>query len=189
MEEIKHFLHATQLLTPQQIDYIIAKGVLKKLKTNDVISKPDKVPQEIVFILKGVFRVFYIDDNGNEITKFLYDEHNFLADIDNFLNKTPSKDYIQAITKADILVFSRKELTDIEQNISNWSKVVSQVVTKSHLVKINLLSPMLHETATVRYENFIKNFPSIANKIPLSFIASFLGITQQSLSRIRKNLS
>ena len=189
MNQLIDFLLETNLLTQTQIDYITSKSEFKKLKVNTVISQPYKIPNEIAFVTKGIFRVFYFDEEGNEITKFLFDENIFLVDVESYINRQPSKDYIQAITEAEILVFKRKDFEVFEIEIENWKIVVSQIITKSHLKKFNLISPMLHETATVRYENFIKNFPNLANKIPLSFIASFLGITQQSLSRIRKNLS
>lgn len=189
MNELTDFLLDTNLLTKEQIDFIISKSEHKKLKVNSVISQPYKIPNEIAFVTKGIFRVFYFDEEGNEITKFLFDEHIFLVDIENYLTKQPSNDYIQAITNAEILLFKRKSFEELETEIVNWSKVVNQIITKSHLKKFNLVSPMLHETATVRYQNFIKKFPNLTNKIPLSFIASFLGITQQSLSRIRKNLT
>lgn len=189
MKEIIAFLLDTNLLTKEQIDFVVSKSEFKKLKVNAVISQPHKIPNEIAFVSKGIFRVFYFDEAGNEITKFLFDENIFLVDIENYLSKKPSNDYIQAITEAEIFLFKRKSFEDLEIEIENWSKVVHQIITKSHLKKFNLVSPMLHETATVRYQNFTKNFPNFTNKIPLSFIASFLGITQQSLSRIRKNIS
>jgi CRP-like cAMP-binding protein len=189
MKELIDFLTATHLLTPQQIDFIVSKCVAQKIKAQTNISKPHKVPHEIAFIAKGVFRIFYIDDDGNEITKFLMEENNFIVDIDSYLNVRPSSDYIQSITPCDILTISRTHLTEIEQEIPNWGKITNQLITQSYLKKVQLISPMLHENATVRYVNFVKNCPNIATKIPLSFIASYLGITQQSLSRIRKNLS
>ena len=189
MKDLIDFLTATHLLTPPQIDFIMSKCVAQKIKANINISKPQKVPHEIAFIVKGVFRIFYIDDSGNEITKFLMEENNFIVDIDNYLKVRPSSDYIQSITPCEMLIISRKHLTEIEVEIPNWPKIASQLITQSYLKKIQLISPMLHENATVRYVNFVKNCPNIATKIPLSFIASYLGITQQSLSRIRKNLS
>ncbi len=188
MMEIINFLLDTNLLTKEQAEIIVSKSEFKKLKVNAVISQPHKIPNEIAFVSKGIFRVFYFDEEGNEITKFLFDENTFLVDIENYLIKKPSTDYIQAITEAEIYTFKRKDFEDLEKEIVNWNTVVQQIITKSHLKKFNLISPMLHETATVRYQNFIKNFPNFTNKIPLAFIASFLGITQQSLSRIRKNI-
>jgi CRP-like cAMP-binding protein len=189
MKDLIDFLKSTHLLTEQQIAFVVSKGQVWKLKPNTSISKPHKVPHEIAFITKGVFRIFYIGDEGDEITKFFIDEKNFIVDIANYLSQKPSTDFIQAITYAEIIVFTREDLQLIDLEVANWHKIANQLVTESFLTKLHVISPMLHENATVRYQNFNKNFPSIANKIPLSFIASFLGITQQSLSRIRKNLA
>jgi CRP-like cAMP-binding protein len=189
MKDLTDFLKSTHLLTEEQVAFVISKGQIRKLKPSTNISKPHKVPNEIAFITKGVFRIFYLGDEGDDITKFFIDEKNFIVDIANYLSQKPSTDFIQAVTNSEIVVFSREDLQIIDTKLANWHKIVTQLVTESFLTKLHVISPMLHENATVRYQNFNKNFPSIANKIPLSFIASFLGITQQSLSRIRKNLA
>jgi CRP-like cAMP-binding protein len=189
MKELINFLLSTNLLTNRQIDFIVSKCEAKKLKPNSFLSTPNKIPNNVAFIVKGVFGVFYEDENGNYITKFLIDENNFIVDIESFINLKPSNDYIQSITSSEILVFSRNSLRQIELEVENWDKVVGKIITENHLKKISLISPMIHENATTRYKNFISKFPDIASKIPLSYVASYLGITQQSLSRIRRNIN
>jgi hypothetical protein len=87
-----------------------------------------------------------------------------------------------------LLVFSKKDWDEIGNIIVGWDNIVGQILKKCLLQTIERRSPLVSEDATTRYLSFIENFPSLVNRIPLSHVASYLGITQQSLSRIRKNI-
>jgi hypothetical protein len=70
----------------------------------------------------------------------------------------------------------------------DWDKVIDKILTKHHTEKTNNIGSLISQDATTRYLEFLNKFPNTANRSPLSYIASYLGITQQSLSRIRKNI-
>ena len=95
---------------------------------------------------------------------------------------------MQAITDCKLFVFSADALKDLSTTIIGWNGIINQITAKSLIEKVNRISPMLAEVAKARYINFLEKFPHLANRIPLSFLASYLGITQSSLSRIRKNI-
>ena len=102
--------------------------------------------------------------------------------------KIPSSEYIQAITDCRIIVFSAEGLQELSLTITGWDNIINKITAKSLIEKVSRISPMLSEDATSRYRNFLDQFPLLANRIPLSLLASYLGITQSSLSRIRKNI-
>jgi len=79
-------------------------------------------------------------------------------------------------------------MEELSLTIIGWDAIVSKITAKGLADKLNRISPMMVEDATERYLNFLTNFPGLANRIPLSHLASYLGITQSSLSRIRKGI-
>ena len=85
-------------------------------------------------------------------------------------------------------MFPKQEWDELLNTIIGWDKIVTKIVKKCLLEKIKRRSPLVSEDATTRYLSFIEKYPILANRIPLSYIASYLGITQQSLSRIRKSI-
>ncbi len=176
-------------LTQQQIELITSKTEIRLLKAGEYFSEAGRTANEVGFVTKGIFRVCYYSKDGNEITRYFIDENNFLVDLNSFSYQIPSSEYIQAVTDVELVVFKRKNLTDIANTIIGWDKITNQITTKAFLDKVNRISPMLAEDATTRYINFLEQFPKLALRIPLSYLASYLGITQQSLSRIRKNIS
>jgi len=87
-----------------------------------------------------------------------------------------------------LLIFSKEAMKELSLTIIVWDSIINQIITKSLVGKVNKISPMLAEDAKVRYLSFLEKFPLLANRIPLSYMASYLGIAQSSLSRIRKNI-
>lgn len=188
MEELIHFLRQYGALTQQQADLICSKAIGKTFGAGEYFSEAGQTAHEVGFVLEGVFRVCYYNKSGDEITRYFIDEHNFLVDLNSFNAQIPSSEYIQAVTHAEVLLFKRSHLSELAQAIIGWDKMMAQITAKAFLDKVNRISPMLAEDATTRYQNFLERFPKLALRIPLSYLASYLGITQSSLSRIRKNL-
>lgn len=189
MQQLIDLLLQYSPLTKQQIELIGSKTETRKLKAGDYFSEAGKTAKEVGFVIKGIFRVCYYSKDGNEITRYFIDENNFLVDLNSYTYQIPSSEYIQAVTEVELVVFKRKDLADIANTIVGWDKITNQITTKAFLDKVNRISPMLAEDATTRYKKFLDQFPKLALRIPLSYLASYLGITQQSLSRIRKNIS
>ncbi|WP_194778561.1 Crp/Fnr family transcriptional regulator [Pararhodonellum marinum] len=176
-------------LTNQQIILIKSKTEIRSLKRGEYFSEAGKTANNVGFILEGIFRVCYYNKEGNEITRYFIDENNFLVDLNSFSYQIPSSEYIQAVTDVELVVFKRSSLSDLANTIVGWDKITNQITTKALLDKVSRISPMVAEDATTRYQNFLQQYPKMALRIPLSYLASYLGITQQSLSRIRKNIS
>lgn len=175
-------------LNQQQIDLIMSKAQEIDFHKDEYFSEAGKIPRQVGFILEGVFRYCYYNNKGQEITHHFVDENNFLSDQQKFEAQVAASEYIQAVTDCRLLVFSKKDWDEIGNIIVGWDNIVVQILKKCLLQTIERRSPLVSEDATTRYLSFIKNFPSLVNRIPLSHVASYLGITQQSLSRIRKNI-
>ena len=111
-----------------------------------------------------------------------------MVDSVSFYNGTPSSEYVEAITDCTLLVFSKNSFSELSIAISNWSDIFTRILTDALMKKVQDSNTMLNQDATTRYLKFLELFPNVANRVPLSMLASYLGITQSSLSRIRKNI-
>jgi CRP-like cAMP-binding protein len=188
MEELIHYLLQFGQLNQQQIDLVKSKIKIIQLKKDDYFSEAGKIAKQVAFISNGILRVCYYNNKGEEITRYFIDEDNFAVDINSFSTQIPSSEYIQAVTDCKLFVFSREALGELSQTIIGFDSIINQITTKSLIEKVKRISPMLAEDAKSRYLNFLNNFPKLANRIPLSLLASYLGMTQSSLSRIRRNI-
>ena len=189
MEALINYLLLFGNLNKQQIELIKSKVIYKEIKKDEYFHEAGKIPREVIFLTEGIMRVCYYNIKGDEVTKYFIDENNFLADINNFNQEIPSTEYVQAITDCSYYVFTKSTMTELSMTILLWDKMVAKITAKGLADKVNKISSMMAEDATERYLSFFENFPKLANRIPLSYLASYLGITQSSLSRIRKNIS
>lgn len=189
MENLIHYLLQFGQLNAPQIELVKNSVSLKQLKSGDYFSEAGKTANQVAFVQEGILRVCYYTKEGEEITRYFIDENNFAVDLNSFHLKVPSSEYIQAIVSTKLMVFSRQDLDNLSNTIINWDKIIRQITNKALMEKVNRISPMLAENAKTRYIQFHKRFPTLINRIPLNYLASYIGITKNSLSRIRKELT
>lgn len=188
MKEFIEYILQFGDLNKQQIDLIISKSKIVELQKNAYLSEAGKIPRYVGFVLEGVFRFCYYNNKGEEITHYFIYENSFVADYQRFEAQAVASEYVQAVTDCKLLVFSKKAWDEISNTILNWDVISAKIEKKCLIDSIEKRSPLVSEDATTRYLSFIEKFPNLVNRIPLSFVASYLGVTQQSLSRIRKNI-
>lgn len=189
MEEMINYLLRFGQITQQQIDLTKSKIQFIHLKKGEYFSQANKVAQQVGFLTKGVIRVCYYGNKGEEYTRCFVLENRFVVDSVSFYNDTPSPEYVEAVTDCTLLIFSKPVFNELSNTISNWNDIFTRILTDALMKKVQASNTMLNQDATTRYLTFLELFPNIANRVPLSMLASYLGITQSSLSRIRKNIS
>jgi len=187
MEKFIEYVLQFGNLNKQQIDLIASKATTLALRKDEYYWEAGKTVKQIGFLTDGVIRVFYCNNKGEEITRYFIDENHLILSGNSDEVFTPSE-YLSAITDCRLVVFSKQDWKDICATIIGWDNIVQKIITKHHTEKITRRSELVSQDGTTRYLDFIEKFPTLVNRVPLSFIASYLGITQSSLSRIRKNI-
>lgn len=188
MESMVNLILQFGELNKQQIEFLVSKAKLIELKKHEYLSEAGKIPQYVAFVVEGVFRTCYYNNKSEEITSYFVDEGNFLVDNEKFESQLLATEYVQALTNAKVFVFNKKDWDDLSNTIFGWELLKSKIVKKCLTLAMERRSPLISEDATTRYLSFIEAFPKLINRIPLAYIASYLGVTQQSLSRIRRNI-
>lgn len=189
MEQLINYLLQFGHLNPQQIALIESKAVLETTPKDAYYHEAGKIPREVIFLTAGIMRICYYNNKGDEITKYFIGENNFVADVNSYNQGIPSTEYIQAVTDCEYIVLPKRAMEELSLTIIGWDAIIAKITAKAMAEKVNRISPMMTEDATERYLMYLNNFPTLANSIPLSYVASYLGITQSSLSRIRKSVS
>ncbi|UOB17446.1 Crp/Fnr family transcriptional regulator [Abyssalbus ytuae] len=189
MEKLISYILQFRHLNSQQIQLVKENVSTLELAKDEYFSEAGKIPNKIGFVIEGILRVCYYDREGNEVTRYFVEENNFAVDINSFNNQIPSTEYVQAIIPTKLLVFSKSSMQNLSDTIIDWDNIIAKITNKSLIAKINRISPMLAEDAKTRYLEFYKRFPGLVNRIPLNYLASYIGITKNSLSRIRNELN
>jgi CRP-like cAMP-binding protein len=189
MEKFIEYILQFGNLNKQQIDLITSKSTELELRKDEFYWEAGKNVKLIGFIIEGVLRIYYYTNNGEENTRYFIDENHLILDGPTSEGNYIPSEYLQAITDCKLVVFSKKNWIEISETIVGWDNIIQKIMAKHHREKIERRSELVSQDATSRYLDFIEKFPTLVNRVPLSFIASYLGITQSSLSRIRKNIS
>ena len=176
-------------LNEQQIEFVLSKCVKHEIKRDEFFQEAGKTPTTFAFLTKGIFRVSYYTSKGDEVTKYFLDENHFVVDLDSYNQNKPSPEYIQAVTDCTYITLSREAMKDLSMTIVAWDEIMNRIISKALVEKVSKISMMMAEDATERYLNFFNRFPKLAHRIPLAHLASYLGITQSSLSRIRRTIN
>jgi len=186
MEQFIEYILQFGNLNKQQIDLITKKATETELRKGEYFSEAGKIPKQVAFVVDGVIRGFYYNKE-EEVTRCFISENSLVCDYVNFEAGTISSEYLQAATDCNLIVFAKKDWEELSHIVVGWDNIKNKMVQLCMYQK-SRKGPVISQDATTRYLTFLENYPTIINRIPLSYVASYLGVTQQSLSRIRKNI-
>ena len=190
MNPLIAYLKLLKYISPEDEQIINSHFELTHFKEGDYLFQGDgRVSREMFFVCKGVIRIVSVNDKGVELTHFFYNENKFCSILQSFNDEVPTPAAIQASCDAEVLVISKSRLMDLYQQLPYMKEIIDNL-NQLHLIeKVNVRNTYLGEDAENQYKLFTMQHPDIAMRVPLKDIASYLGITPQSLSRIRKNLN
>ncbi|WP_334126076.1 Crp/Fnr family transcriptional regulator [Empedobacter brevis] len=160
----------------------------KTIKKGRLFISEGDIPKHLSFIIKGIVKFYYIDNKGNEWIKHIAVENEFITAYGNFLHQTPSLYFIEAVEDTTLLSLSYETFVKLIDNSKAWSDIVRKFTEDIYYKKEIREAIFLKMDATERYLNFLKEYKHLVNRISIKEMASFLGISHVSLSRIRANI-
>ncbi len=173
----------------KELDLIVSKFTLNSYEAKGVILSENKISSNIHFIVNGLVRTYYIRD-GKEITTYLASDNGFVSSYSSFINQTKSIETIQCIEATQTLSISYNDMQELYRLIPQWEKIGRILAEQNVLCLADRLLKLQAIPAKEKYLEFLKTASDkIVQRTPLVHISSFLGITPESLSRIRKNIS
>jgi len=182
------FLNQFKAIPQTDFDLISARLQCREIKAGEVLLAEGRAARELFFIVSGILKIVSTSEKGNEVIQFFAKENKFCTILYSFNGDALSREGITAATDGRVLYFSKAGLSDLFEQLPYFSALLNSIIQKMLLDKIQLRSSLMGEDASVRYLKFIAQESDIMQRVPLSDIASYLGITQQSLSRIRRNI-
>jgi CRP-like cAMP-binding protein len=160
---------------------------IERFKTGMHFVREGDVPNSIGFITKGLMKYYYIDRDGNEWIKHFSAEKEFVASYASFLHQTPSLYNIEAMTETTVLSIDFKTYVDNISKSMTWCSIARKYTEMIYYEKERREASFLMEDGSERYSHFIIEYKHLLSRISIKDIASFLGLTTVSLSRIRNN--
>ncbi len=185
--DLKQFVSQFANLSQEEWEAVKPFIKIRNLKKNEYFVREGEIARYISFTQNGYLRVLYNHD-GNEITRDISPLHTFVTALPSYVSQTPSFEIIQAITDCELLVIYRDHLESLYDKYNNWQRVGRRVIEEMFVQTQSRIYAFITQPAEVRYKEMMKQFPDIFQHVPLQYIASYLGITSQSLSRLRRTV-
>ncbi len=187
---IRTYLEKSLTINDNDWKFFTSKLALIKIKKRTKILKIGEVENHISFINKGVVR-FYIpkEDKEKEITFGFCFSNEFVSAYDSFLTQQPSLYELEALTDIEMWSISYDDLQEVYSKTSIGNALGRLSSERLYLIKSKREQSLLNETAEERYLKLFDERPKLIKEIPLKYIASYIGVTAQALSRIRKRIT
>ncbi len=160
----------------------------KKLRKKQYFLQEGDVCKNFAFIVKGAMRQYSVDDNGSEHIVHFGIENWWIGDRESYTMLTPSPYNIDAWEESELLIISRAEILNLLEKIPAMIEMLRLMDEKNAIANQRRLSSTISNTAEKRYNEFERCYPEFIQRFPQHLIASYLGITKSSLSRIRGNV-
>jgi CRP-like cAMP-binding protein len=160
----------------------------KFVKKNEFFIKVSDIQKSVGFVIKGLFRHYYTDLSGNEMTKTFIIDGGFLISFSSFFNDEKSQINIEALEDSHIFHIKCDILKKMINENIYWKNVYLRLLENLYFIKEKREYDLLLKDSTVRYKEFLSEFPGLVDRVKHYQIASFLGIKPESLSRIRTKL-
>jgi CRP-like cAMP-binding protein len=158
------------------------------LNTGDFLIRAGDIPSQIGFVVSGILRLYYVNSAGVEFTKSFCPENHFVTAYSALILKQPAQFFIEALEDSLLLVVDYSQYAQLSTENSCWETINHKLVEALFLKKEKREAQLLLDDATTRYQKFLTEYPDLEHRVKQYHIASYLGISPVSLSRIRKNL-
>lgn len=186
-DQIKNQISKLINLDEDELAYFVSKLQTNQLKRKELLLREGTICKNSFFINYGSLRYFYNVD-GQEHTGQFFFENSWYTDYDSYLSGKISNQNIEALEKTEVLMLAKTDLEKLFVEIPKFEKFGRIMAENAYLGIRNRTELLTNLTAEERYLNLIKDRPKVFERVPQHYIASFLGITAPSLSRIRKRL-
>jgi len=158
-----------------------------KIKKNEYLLVAGEIPNRMYINISGLLRLFYIDYNGSEVIKHFCIENTCAISYSAFLLRKESNIYIQALEDTSLLAIEHETYQKLIDGHPCWQRAAQKFAELLFLLKEKKEAAFLLYDAQERYTHFLKDYPNLESRIPQYYVASYIGITPESLSRIRSN--
>jgi len=186
---LRNYLDARAAFGPGDFDLIRSVFLFKRLSAGEFLQRAGDITRHAAFVASGCLRNYVIDSKGKEHIVQFAPETWWVADATSLNSGTPSTFFIDAIEDSELLLIDAPSHQMLVDRVAGYAAAFRTGLQRHAAAKDQRIVSSLSASAEERYLEFMRVYPSIALRVPQSMLASYLGVTPETVSRIRKNLS
>jgi CRP-like cAMP-binding protein len=184
-ENFKTYLSRYITISESEWQLIEPRLYIDKAVKGEILLHANQVCKNVYFIVEGSMRTFFLSKNGNESTRLILFEHETMAALASFINQEPSEESIEALENCTMLRMSRQDFYELLSLVPKWETYFRMRLEAAQVLNTWRMQTLLSMDAKHRYVKLLETYPIMIQRLPNHIIASYLGITQESLSRIK----
>ena len=189
MQQLTAYFQRFMPFKVEEETMIEGRTTIRKIKRRQMILQEGFVCRHYTFVAEGCFRMYGVDDKGKEHNIQFAAEGEWIADIGSFHTLKNSRLFIEALEPSVIIQIEQQDLYFLYTNIPKLDRIFKVIIENKYVELQNHVLQNISSTAQQRYLNFLEQYPHLANRLPNVHVASYLGITPEFLSKVRKDLA
>lgn len=188
MDRMRAVLHAISPISDSDWEMVLPALSFRSLQKGEILLSEGQVGNQVYFIREGLLRLYYLRDGEEHIRQFFF-ENGFAADLASCITGAPALLTIDALEPCELTVLDYEMLTRAYDTSPSLQKLGRKIVEYNFLGLARRMTSLFLLDAEARYEELVSSRPKVVQRIPQYMIASYLGVTPEGLSRIRKRLA
>jgi CRP-like cAMP-binding protein len=184
-ETFEKYILTKASFTAEELQQMQKLAVVKKLRKRQFLLQEGEVCRHKTFVAKGLLRAYRLADDGTEHIMRFAPENGWMIDNESYSNQKPSQFYIEAMEDSVLVMWTRDDMNELFESIPAFKLFSEQVKEQSINDSQQRILINISYTAEEKYKAFIASFPEVFNRVPLHMVASYLGVSRETLSRIR----
>ncbi len=183
--KLKYYLRANTNIDDKQIDIIISCFKLRTVKKNTILLSEGEICKEFYFVHSGCIRTYYITKQGNEKTRYVAFENSIATSISSFISQQKSFEFVDTLENSELYSISHKDFYQLISDIPEWEKFYITLLEMAYLYQNKKIENLVTLSAKQRYDKLLTETPIYVQRLSNKILASYLDITQETLSRLK----
>jgi len=188
MKDLRQFLKTISNISESELDNSLQYFRAKRLTKGDYFVNEGEVCYQIAYIQSGLLRTYYYNEKAEGVTSCFCSAGSLTTSYKSFILKTPSTLSIKALTDCELLVLESDDLDQLYEKYTVWQSIGRSVAEQEYILMEQYASVLNNETAKQKYLRLLEEQPDVLSSANVEDIASYLGVTRRTLSRIRKEM-
>ena len=182
---LKNYLQQKMVISNDELESILICFKKLQAKKNQILIEQNKICKQLFFIKKGCLRVVCTRDDGQEWTRQIAIENEFITIFPSFLEQTSSGSYLQTVEASEVFYISYSNFKKLNSIVPYWEKLYTSILEQTYVSSIKRIEKLIAMDGKHLYEDFKINHPELLKRLPNKVLASYLGVSQETLSRLK----
>lgn len=187
-EQLTNSIKKSIVCSEEDLSLILSFFKPLKKDKNELLIAPGQISQYTYFVAKGCLRIFFENLEGKEVTRYIAFENQFATALIAYITQAPSTEYIQALESCELLFITHNDFNYLLETIPNWRKFYTNYLEKAYVSNANRVLSITTLDAVERYNQLLKMNPKIVRRLPKKIVASYINVSQETLSRLKSKL-